>query len=39
MTVTDGKAEAIKCQGRKALRLTTPSRDGGFAFLMGIQVQ
>jgi hypothetical protein len=39
LTVTGGKAEAVEYRGRKAVRLTTQSEEGVFAFLKGIQIQ
>ncbi len=39
LTVTGGKAEAVEYRERKAVRLTTQSEEGVFAFLKGIQIQ
>jgi hypothetical protein len=39
LTVTGGKAEAVEYQGRKAVRLTTQTEQGVFAFLKGIHIQ
>jgi hypothetical protein len=39
LTVTGGKAETVEYQGRKAIRLTTQSKEDVFAFLKGIQIQ
>jgi hypothetical protein len=39
LTVTGGKAEAVEYQGRKAVRLTTQTEQGVFAFLKGIHMQ
>lgn len=39
LNVTDGKAEAVEYQGRRAVRLTTQSDGGVFAFLKRVQIQ
>jgi hypothetical protein len=39
LIVTGGKAETVEYQGRKAVRLTTQSKEDVFAFLKGIQFQ
>jgi hypothetical protein len=39
LTVTGGKVETVEYQGRKAVRLTTQSKEDVFAFLKGIQFQ
>ena len=39
LVVTGGKAETVEYQGRKAVRLTTQSKEDVFAFLKGIQFQ
>jgi len=39
LTVTDGKAEIVEYQGRKAVCLTTQSSEEVFAFLKGAEIQ
>ena len=39
LIVTAGKAEEVEYQGRKAVRLTTQSKEDVFAFLRGTQMQ
>jgi hypothetical protein len=39
LTVTGGQAETVEYEGRKAVRLTTQSKEDVFAYLKGIQFQ